>query len=217
MLNYNSNNIPLRRKMNLASMTVNHLYLLLISISLFSCTTNSEETVTHPKIGGKQVGLFVQHSARHGFQYFDSAGIEYSSRYFSIPITNDTTIPVNLGIYFAETARKIIDGTNSKIFLLPRNLTPDGLFFDHNLTGLERFLKAGIFQGEHLNDTIQPGEKCVIAFGVLTNVKFPDPTFPIGGKLITTPETDSTVSVQLEISDTLLIPCGRFNYLTEKP
>ncbi len=191
----------------------NYLFLLLTSICLLGCSGPSQQTTTQPKIGEKQSGLFVEHGPRHGFQYVDSAGMEYNARYFSLPLTNDTVIPIQLEVYFPEAARNIIDSTHSKVFLLPRNLTPDGLFFDHNLTNLQRFMDAGVYNGEHLNKTLQPCEKCILAFGVLTNIKYPDPTFPIGGKLVTTIENESTVSLKLEISDTLISPCGKLIYL----
>lgn len=191
-------------------MKVKHFFNLVLLICLFGCSENSNERAN--RSGPIQFGLYIENGPRQGFQYFDSTRTEYNYRYCTITITNDSLIPVNLEIYFPETAKTLINSSNSKVFLLPRHLTPKEQHFDHSISKeLKGFLDFEINKPEHLNKTLNPTEKCVLTFGVLTDTKYPDPTTPFDTKLLTSNE-NSAISFRLKINDTLIIPCGQFSY-----
>jgi len=193
-------------------MKVKHLFELLLLICLFGCSDDSEEGAN--RSGQTQFGLYIENGPRQGFQYFDSTRTEYNYRFRTIIITNDSLIPVKLEIYFPETSKLIIDSSNSKVFLLPRHLTPKEQNFDHSISKeLKRFLDFEIDKPENLNKTINPTEKCVLTFGVLTDVKYPEPTNTFETKLLASTENSSEISLRLKINDTFIIPCGQFSYL----
>lgn len=191
-------------------MTVKNIFRLLFFISLCGCTNN---TVSHAKIIRQtQFGLYIENGQRQGFQHFDSTKTEYSYRYNTITITNDTTIPIQLEIGFSE--KDLSNISYSKVFLLPRQLTPSKQQFDNSISDeLKSFLDLDTDKLEHLNKTLKPTEKCVLTFGVLTNTIYPDPTTPYETKLLTYTETPSSISCKLKINDTLVIPCGHFRFL----
>lgn len=191
-------------------MTVKNIFRLLFFISLYGCTNN---TVSRAKIIRQtQFGLYIENGQRQGFQYFDSTKTEYNYRYNTLTITNDTTVPIQLEIGFLK--KDLSNISYSKVFLLPRQLTPNKQQFDSSLSdGLKRFLDVDTDKPEHLSKTLKPTEKCVLTFGVLTNIKYPDPTTPYETKLLTYKKTPSSISCKLKINDTLVIPCGHFRYL----
>ncbi|MGL4599297.1 MAG: hypothetical protein ACRCYO_17375, partial [Bacteroidia bacterium] len=144
---------------------------------------------------------------------FDSTKTEYNYRYCTITITNDSIIPVRLEISLPETAEILIDSCKSKVFLLPRHLTPEEQHFDQNMSKeLKRFLDEEINAPVHLTKILKPTEKCILTFGVLTDIRYPDPTTSFGTRLLTSSENSSVISIKLKINDTLIIPCGQFLY-----
>ncbi len=188
------------------------MFLLLFSIWLYSCSDNTDSRVNRPH--PTQFGLSIENGQRQGFQYYDSTNTEYNYRYNTITITNDTTVPIQLKIGFSEKDLNKI--SYSKVFLLPRPLTPNKQQFDNSISdGLKRFLDVDTGKQEHLSKTLKPNEKCVLTFGVLTDIKYPDPTTPYETKLLTHKEIPSAISCKLKINDTLVIPCGHFRYLEE--
>lgn len=197
------------------NMTVRNIFRLLIFISLYGCSVNSDSRVKDSRVsrtGQTQFGLYIENGPRQGFQYFDSAKTEYNYRYNTITITNDTTVPVQLEIGFSE--KDLNDISYSKVFLLPRQLTPNQQQFDKSISEeLKKFLDLDTDKLEHLNKTLKPTEKCVLTFGVLTDIKYFDPTTPYETKLLTYKEISSTISCILKINDTLVIPCGHFTYI----
>lgn len=193
-------------------MTVKNMFLLLFSIWLYSCSDNTDSRIKSTK--PTQFGLSIENGQRQGFQYYDSTNTEYNYRYNTITITNDTTVPIQLEIGFSEKDLNNIG--YSKVFLLPRPLTPNKQQFDNSISdGLKKFLDVGTGKQEHLSKTLKPTEKCVLTFGVLTDIKYPDPTTPYETKLLTHKEIPSAISCKLKINDTLVIPCGHFRYLEE--
>lgn len=109
-------------------MTVKHLFRLIFLICLCGCSCNSYDQIN--RVGEKQFGLFVEHGPRQGFQYFDSSKTEYNYRYCTMTITNDSILPIHLEIYLPKTALNLNDSNKSKVFLLPRHLTPEEQHLD---------------------------------------------------------------------------------------
>ncbi len=210
-------------------MTVKHLYQLVFLVCLYGCSAISADDQAHitgqsitdfstndqvSKTDQSKIGLYIENGQRQGFQYLDSSKTEYNYRYYTITITNDTIIPIQLEIGFSKTEMSLSNSSNSKVFLLPRHLTPNEQHFDHSISmELKRFLDFEIGKLEHLNKTLSPNEKCVLTFGVLTDTKYPDPTTPFETKLLTSNENSSVISFKLKINDTSIIPCGQFSYL----
>lgn len=208
-------------------MTVKHLFRLLFLICLYGCFDNSDNQVSKSvqtqqwetsqrklQKWKNHFGLYIENGPRQGFQYFDASKTEYNYRYYTITITNDSIIPVHLEIYFPETAEILKDSGKSKVFLLPRHLTPEEQHFDHSISKeLKSFLDEEIDTPVRLNKTLKPTEKCVLTFGVLTDTKYPDPTTPFDTRLLTSNENSSVISIKLQINDTLIIPCGQFSYI----
>lgn len=200
-------------------MTVKNLFRLVFLIFLYGCSDNSNHyanrTGEEIRTGKKQSGLYIENGPRQGMQYVDSIGAEYNYRYNTITIWNDSTVAIQLEIDFSEMGMNLKDSIRSKVFLLPRHLTPNEQQFD---TGgmseeLKRFLDFEIDNPVHLSKVLNPREKCVLTFGVLTDTKYPDPTTPYETKLLTSHENSSAISLKLKINDTLIIPCGQFSYM----
>lgn len=200
-------------------MTVKNLFRLVFLIFLYSCSDNSNHyanrTREEIRTGEKQFGLYIENGPRQGMQYFDSIGAMYNYRYNTITIWNDSTVAIKLEIGFSKMGMNLKDSIKSKFFLLPRHLTPKQQHMD---TGgmseeLKRFLDFEIDNPVHLSKVLNPREKCVLTFGVLTDTKYPDPTTPFETALLTSHENSSAISLKLKINDTLIIPCGQFLYM----
>jgi len=194
-------------------MTVKHFFQLLF-ILLYGCSFNSDKQENGK--GEKQFGLHIENGPRQGFQYFDSTKTEYNYRYYTMTITNDTIVPVLFEINFDTADILVNDSLKSKIFLLPRHLTPDEQHFDQTIPKeLIRFLDVEIATPLNFIKTLKPSEKCVLTFGVLTDTKYFDPTTPFGTEILTSNENSSAISMKLKINDRLIIPCGQFSYINK--
>lgn len=196
---------------------VGKMALLVGFISLCACDNNSDnpEDAGHHKrtrqfageTGSTQFGLAIENGPRQGFQY-----LHYDYRYFTITITNDTTLPVQLEIGLLE--RELKEDSSSNVFLLPRRLTPKEQHFDQSMSDeLRRFLEFEIDKKEHLSSVVNPSEKCVLTFGVLTDTKYPNPTTPFGTQLLTSKENESKVSCWLKLNEAFIIPCGHIEFI----
>jgi hypothetical protein len=185
-------------------MTIKIILRFLIFISFYACSDNSDN-----RVGQTQSGLYLENGPRQGFQYLDSTK-EYNYRYYTMTIINDTTIPIKLSFGFTQLEMRLSDTSYSKIFLLPRHLTPKQQQFDtHGISKeLKYFLDFDIDKPIHLDKIINPTERCVLTFGILTDIKFIDPTTPFGTKLLA-----STEKFKLIITDSLIIPCGQYTYV----
>ena len=203
-------------------MTVKHLFRLVFIICLYDCSGTADNHVNRPnekqfrlnQNHPLQFGLNIENGPRQGMQYF-SSGAEYNYRYNTITIWNDSTVAIQLEIGFSEMGMNLKDSIKSKIFLLPRHLTPNEQHFDAGGMSeeLKRFLDFEINSPVHLSKVLNPKEKCVLTFGVLTDTKYPDPTTPYETKLLTSHENTSAISLKLKINDTLIIPFGQFSYV----
>lgn len=202
-------------------MAVQNLIRLVFLIVLFGCSSNSSHYANvkgeEKRTGEKQHGLYIENGPRQGMQYLDSSGAEYNYRYNTITIWNDTTVAIQLEIGFSKKGFHEKDSIRSHFFLLPRHLTPSEQHFD---TGgmsaeLKRFLDFELDKPSHpvyLSKALHPGEKCVLTFGVLTDIKYPDPTTPYETELITSREKRAALSLNLKINETVIIPCGQILY-----
>ena len=192
-------------------MTVNY-FIELLFILLYGCSCNSVKQDFGK--AEKQFGLHIDKGPRQGFQYFDSTKTEYNYRYYTITITNDTIVPILLKINFETTDNHVNDSIKSKIFLLPRHLTPDKQLFDKTMSKeLIKFIDLEIDTPQNLIKTLKQREKCVLTFGVLTDTKYFDPTTPYGTEILTSNENLSVIAMKLKINDRLIIPCGQFSYI----
>lgn len=191
-------------------MKIKYLLQFIFVVCLCSCSDSSNDRTS--KKGQKQFGLDIVNGPRQGYQYIDSAKTEYNYRYNTFTLTNDTIIPIRLEIGFSN--KSLSDSSNSQIFLLPRRLTPEYQHMDPVMSReLKQFLDFEIDLSEHLNKIINPNEKCVLTFGVLTDTKYLDPTTPYETKLLTSNESSAQITLRLKINDTLIIPCGHFSYV----
>lgn len=193
-------------------MTIKLLFRLLFLMCFCSCFVNSNSRANGA--GNKQFGLTIEVGQRQGMQYFDAANTEFNYRYFTITVTNDSTIPVHLAINLSEAEMGLSDTLQSKFFLLPRHLTPNEQQFDRGGMSdeLKKFLDLQIDTPVLLDKTLKPTEKCVLTFGVLTARNHFDPTTPFDTELLTVPKNESEITVLLKLNDTLVIPCGHISY-----
>ena len=128
--------------------------------------------------------------------------------YTTITITNDSIVPVHLEISFPK---KYNDSLKSKVFLLPRALTPKKQHADS--TGMPNevklFLDRDIDTPVSLDKIINTNESCVITFGALTAVKYNSPE---SIELITSVENPSILSLKLTtLYGNYIIPCGKIS------
>lgn len=192
-------------------MTVKYQFQLIFLILVFGCSDKSDD-----RINQTQFGFYIENGPRQGFQYIDSNNRQYNYRYYTMTITNDTIIPIHLEINFSGTEKFLCDSCKSKVFLLPRHLTPERQHFDKNMSiELKRFLDVEIGRPVYLNKTLKYTETCVLTFGVLTETRYSDsdPTTPYGTELLTLNENSAAIALKLKINDTLMIPCGQIYYI----
>ena len=136
-----------------------------ILIVLIGCSRNQQP----PKSG-----LQIEKGPNHGVGYTDSLGTKYNVRYIPITITNDSTIPIHLQIAFLkEYDYPIALGAEKfKVFLIPKELTPDKVTYDSvsyelGNNELRNYFDRGLNPSNILNETLEPGKKCVIAIGTI--------------------------------------------------
>jgi hypothetical protein len=174
---------------------------LLFLISFCSCSDNSRE----------HSGFYIENGPRQGFQYADSIGPLYHYRYITTTIINDSVIPMRLEINFLKEDTTLKVSFKSKVFLLPRSLTPEKQQFDPSTSiELRKFL-AKVNEAPIAFDTmLSPKGKCVMAFGILTDTKYEQPN---GICLKASTRSSSTVTLGLSF-DNNLIPCGQISFIT---
>lgn len=157
------------------------IVLTILSAFIYSCSEEPPKENVHGTYFGnyseKCFGISIENGPRQGFQYFDSAGTEYTYRYITTTITNDSTAPVHLQIAFSKEYNYLRSNGDlkSKVFLLPRELTPERQHFDSSMSKeLKNFLDTGTDIVAFLDRVINPNERCVMTFGVLTDMRYPD-------------------------------------------
>jgi hypothetical protein len=206
-------------------------YTVLLILFLYSCSNGSEHTAEssnqvkqrslpyNAQSPGTSIqrNVYVENGQRQGMQYFDPSGAEHNYRYNTITIRNGSTVPIQLTIGPTDASKKITDTLRSQFFILPRKLTPDEQRMDTGgmSPALKQFLDFETGNPWHLSQVIDPGGKCVVTFGFLTDKRLRDPTTPFDTELLTSPENTSEVSLKLKVNSNLIIPCGHFTYLTK--
>ena len=115
-------------------------------------------------------GLQIENGPNLGSTHTDTMGIKHNYRNITATITNDSTIPIHLQI--ALSKEYVFPATcgdkRYKVFLLPKELTPDTATLYNNITdGLGNFLDRCLDDPFILNKTLEPGEKNVVTFGTL--------------------------------------------------
>ena len=198
-----------------ANMKFRYSYGLLFLLGFYCCSNNPSNKTK--QISEKQFGLFLENGPRQGLAYFDSVGTPYDYRYFTETITNDSTISINLEISLSKEYNdiRLHDSLMSKVFFLPRELTPDSQHSDHRMSKeLYMFLGTGTDTPVSLNKILKPKEKCVMTFGVLTANKYTEPTTPYSTGLIISTKNSSTASLKFRLNNSLEIPCGQIVYVT---
>jgi hypothetical protein len=148
---------------------------------LYSCLNNQpkehkyEKNFSSYSNSKKILGVSIENGPRQGFQYFDSLGTEYTYRYITTTITNDSIVPIQLKISFSKEYNYLRsnDSLKSKVFLLPRELTPDRQHYDNSISKeLKTFLDKDVDNPISLDKRINPNEKLIMTFGVLTDIKY---------------------------------------------
>lgn len=191
---------------------------------LVVCSCNNDETISTPLKKetlnfvdqGKRTDISIYNGPRQGFQYFDPLGEECGYRYITTTVFNDSIVPINIKIAFGKEydslrSHKIL---MSEVFLLPRELTPKQQQFDPNISNeLKKFLGTRKGRSDSLNITLNPKEKCVMTFGILTKLQHKDP-FIIELKL--TKSNLSTLALALVLSNPVMIPCGQISFPASK-
>lgn len=197
-----------------------------LSAIIWSCTDNDNNFKKSADVFlEKKCGITIENGPRQGFKYFNSLGTEYFYICKTTTITNDTTIPLDLSILFAKEYNNLRSskGLTSKVFLLPRELTSEKQQHDLSMSEkLKKFLNSNIKAGNPFNKTLNPTEKCIMTFGILTDMKNRLPNY-FGLKLKvdellntrdsikTKIPTDKSFSVPLimYLDNPYVIPCGQ--------
>lgn len=182
------------------------------------------------------LGLQIDNSPNRGLNYTDTLGSKYSYRNIPITITNDTIFPIHLNLALSgEYDYPSRYGDHKfKVFLLPKELTQNEVTYDTTtyelrLNELRRYFDKGLYPPYNLNETLNPGEKCVITIGTL----YPRPTkcgvlpnalflnnrigpFDQCDYLVKLDEsTNSRLALMLKLdfcNSCTIIPCGQLSY-----
>jgi len=188
-----------------------NLIILLFLSLLFSC---SETTVSSNSVSNTNektpIGFHIVNGPRQGFMYADTIGPQYTYRYITSTIINNSTTQLHLEIDFTKAKNNSNDSFKSLVFLLPRHLTPDRQQFDQALSEeLKRFLSKVRITQVSLDTILIPNQKCVMSFGILTDVKYAEP-FGISLKAL---EVDSSMATLGLGFDGTLLPCGKISFI----
>lgn len=196
---------------------------LLIAMIVCSC---SQQTTK----GGLLIdsGLLIDNGINRGISYTDSLGSKYNLRYIPITITNDSTISIRLRIVFSKEYNYPHPDTNEtfKLIPLPEEWALDGVgITDSMVNEIPNYIDKPI-----LNETVEPGEKLVVAIGTL----YTSPT-TTGGVLPNTlfahsdrgifptcdwlmkeyPSSNPQIALGLKLNfgeSCTIIPCGQISY-----
>ena len=194
---------------------------LIFLIGVYSCTDNQQVDTNIPNQSEKYSDIHIKNGPRQGFEYFDLMKNRFMYIYTTMTITNDSKSPVNLEI---SLSKNYTDSLKSKVFLLPRTLTPESQHFDNSMSKeLKLFLDRDLDTPISLNKIIYPNENCIVTFGTLTNMKYflTDIKYraPSNIALKTSVNNPSILSLQLNLDDgfkdtinDIIIPCGQITF-----
>ncbi len=217
-------------------MIFKNLFGLLFIFGLYSCIESPPEEVRYNKYFGsyskKYYKISIENGPRQGFQYYDSKGTEYNYRYITTTITNDSLVSIRLQISFSKEYNYLRSNNilKSKVFLLPRKLTPEQQHFENTMSKeLKQFLDREVNIPVSLDKIINPNERLVVTFGVLTEIKYGEFMFmelissnkPFHlnrndslENLVYSPENSQTFYLALDLVNSFLIPCGQISFIT---
>lgn len=227
-------------------MTRPWIIILIILTFISSCSDNEtnkdQSEKTSVVYSEKYSGISIENDQRQGSPYFDSSGIECFYLCKKTTITNDTTVPIKLTISFTKEYNYLLtnNGLNSKVFLLPEELTMDEQQFNVTLSkelkfelGMTKELKKFLDKSAEtisLNKILNPKESCIMRFGILTDLNYQMPNY-FGLKLKTnefqfnkqdnntqrlTPNGKPLIlPIVLYLDNPYVIPCGEVSFPTK--
>jgi len=114
--------------------------------------------------------LRIESGPNQGTDHTDTMGTKWNYRYVTATITNDSAIPTRLQIALPKTHAFPTTWSDYKykVFLLPRDLTPNPPAFHNNITdGLGNFFDTGLDNTHTVDKTLEPGEQFVATIGTL--------------------------------------------------
>lgn len=216
-------------------MTFKYLFELLFVLGLYSCSDDQTEEHRHDNYFGSYSKKYsAQFSIENGPRQGFPMGIN-SYLYIKTTITNISLVPIHLSISFSKEYNYLRSNNilKSRLFLLPKQLTPERqLYSDKSMSKeLKQFLDKDVDVPICLDTIINPNEKVVMTFGMLTEMKYEE--FPYM-ELISTDKhfhlntIDSlekpvhsskdiqTFYLALDIINGRLIPCGQISFLNSK-
>ena len=121
-------------------------------------------------------GLKIEFGPNLGITHTDSLGAKHFYIHSTAIITNDSMVPIHLKAALSneyEFPTFCGDTNKYKVFLVPKELTPDtATIYNNVLNGQHDFLNAPLDNPSAINKTLTPGEFCVVTIGVL----IPKPT-----------------------------------------
>ncbi len=139
--------------------------------------TSNEKTFTIQGAGQpvkSNNGLIIEYGPNLGIIHLDKQGVKHFYVHSTAVITNDSIIPINLKAALSDTYKYpsfCMDYTQFKIFLVPKELTPDtATIYNNILNGQHDFLNSPLDTPYVLHKTLNPGEYSVVTIGVLTQM-----------------------------------------------
>ena len=140
-------------------------------IVLIFCSCAEQTTKGEPQLENDpnqhlvpKSGLLIDNGINRGISYTDPQGTDYSIRYIPITIANDSTIRIHLQIAFSkEYNYPHPDNDEFKLIPLPKEWALDGVGVTEGMIDeLPKYIDKPL-----LNETIEPGEKMILAIGSL--------------------------------------------------
>ena len=209
------------------------LFGLLFIFGLYSCSDELPEEPRHDKYFGNYSKKYlsqisIENEPRQGLPI----GIN-SYLWITTTITNTSLVPIHLEISFLKEYNYLRSNNilKSKVFLLPKQLTPEQqLYSDKSKSKeLRQFLDTDVDIPNSLDTVINPNERIIVTFGMLTEMKhekFPymelistDKQFHLNTNdsienLVPSTKDTQTFYLALDIINSRLIPCGQISFIT---
>jgi len=207
---------------NAGQMKYRNLIILLLAVGIFSCSDSKSVKYNSDKNSSNQSEkhfyMTIKNGIGYGFLYSDFMRHRYFCRNHTTTITNNGIAPVHLELSLSNKYYYIDskDSLKSKVFLLPREVTPKSQdFASLTIKELKRFLDNNIDASSSLDKIINPKESCVVTFGVLVEIGYAS----VSEIALVSKENSSTLSLDLKLdrhlktSSPLIIPCGQITFM----